>query len=115
MIGPLEHAYLLPRPGETGARRLWRRTARGLLYLAPALVALQRLNQDNHWLPDVFLGYTAGLLTGRTLAAGHSRPASPPAGNATLSRRIPHPFGRRSTNSVTRATRSTFLPSRSNR
>jgi hypothetical protein len=71
MIAPLERTYLLPRPGETGARRFWRRTARGLLYLAPGLVALQRLNQDDHWLPDVFLGYTVGLLTGRSLTRNY--------------------------------------------
>jgi hypothetical protein len=72
MIAPLERTYLLPRPGESGARRFWRRTARGLLYLVPGMVALQRLNQDDHWLPDVFLGYTAGLLTGRTLTRNYA-------------------------------------------
>ncbi len=71
LIAPLDRAYFRPRPGESGARKFWRRSGRGLLYLLPGLVALQRLDQDKHWLPDVYLGYVTGLLVGRTLAAGY--------------------------------------------
>jgi len=71
LIAPLDRAYFRPRPGESGARKFWRRSGRGLLYFLPGLVALQRLDQDKHWLPDVYLGYVTGLLVGRTLAAGY--------------------------------------------
>jgi hypothetical protein len=74
LIAPLERAYFRARPGESGARTFWRRTGRGLLYLLPGLVALQRLDQDKHWLPDVYLGYATGLLVGRTLSAGYDEP-----------------------------------------
>lgn len=79
MIAPLDRAYFRPRPGESPARRFVRRAGRGLLYLAPALVAWQRLNQDEHWAPDVYLGYANGLLVGRTLAGGYEPAPPPPA------------------------------------
>ncbi len=72
MIAPLDRAYFRPRPGEARGRRFWRRIGRGLLYLVPALVAAQRINQDKHWLPDVYLGYTTGLLVGRALEAPYA-------------------------------------------
>ncbi len=73
LIAPLERAYFRPRPGESGVRKFWRRSGRGLLYFLPGLVALQRLDQDKHWLPDVYLGYVTGLLVGRTLVAGYEK------------------------------------------
>ena len=79
MIAPLERAYLRPRPGERPAARFWRRSGRALLYLAPALVAYQRLNQDKHWAPDAALGYATGLLSGRVLCSGYERPGGPRA------------------------------------
>ena len=71
LIAPLDRAYFKPRPGESGAHKFWRRSGRSLLYFLPGLVALQRLDQDKHWLPDVYLGYITGLFVGRTLAAGY--------------------------------------------
>jgi hypothetical protein len=75
MIGPLDRAYFRPRPQEPGGRRFWRRTGRVFLHLVPALVGAQRLNQDKHWAPDVYLGYATGLLVGRSLARGYDAPA----------------------------------------
>jgi hypothetical protein len=116
MIAPLERAYLYPRPGESGGRRFWRRAARGLLYLAPGLVALQRLNQDDHWLPDVFLGYAAGLLSGRVTTRNYPDPSPPQPGMSRYPAEPPTPeAGARRTASPGPPAPPSSLPGRSGR
>jgi hypothetical protein len=71
VIPPLRRQYLRVRPGDGRGRRFWKRTATGLLYAGAVLTAYQRLDADQHWAPDVFLGSTTGLGVGKTLCDAH--------------------------------------------
>ncbi|RMH16735.1 MAG: hypothetical protein D6696_17500 [Acidobacteria bacterium] len=76
IVEPLRCQYLRPRPGSRPAARAGKHAASAVLYLAAALTAFQRLDQDKHWAPDAFLGVAGALAAGRTLCEAHGkRPA----------------------------------------
>lgn len=71
VIPPLRRQYLRVRPEDGRGKRFWKRSATVLLYAGALLTAYQRLDADEHWAPDVFLGTTAGLSVGKTLCDAH--------------------------------------------
>ena len=52
-------------------KRWLKRGALGLLYAGAGLTALQRIDDDKHWAPDVFLGLVNGFTVGEMLC--HAR------------------------------------------
>ena len=73
VVPVLKNQYLLVRPGDGGGRRFWKRTATGLLYTGAFLTGYQRINNDKHWAPDVFLGLVTGFTVGQILCDSHDR------------------------------------------
>ncbi|HEX6853557.1 MAG TPA: hypothetical protein VF139_19325 [Candidatus Polarisedimenticolaceae bacterium] len=64
IVPPIRRTYLMPRPGESRRAAFARRLAAGALYAGVALVGVQRMDSDAHWLPDVVLGAATGLVVG---------------------------------------------------
>lgn len=77
VIRPLHRQYLRVRPGDGGGRKFWKRSVLGLLYAGAGLTAYQRMYQDQHWAPDVFLGTWTGLTVGKNLNRAHDRTRGP--------------------------------------
>jgi len=73
VVPVLKNQYLLVRPGDGGGLRFWKRTATGLLYTGALLTGYQRINNDKHWAPDVFLGLVTGFTVGQILCDSHDR------------------------------------------
>ena len=73
VVPVLKNQYLLVRPGDGGGHRFWKRTATGLLYTGALLTGYQRINNDKHWAPDVFLGLVTGFTVGQILCDSHDR------------------------------------------
>ena len=71
VVAPLDRRHLRLHPEDGGLRRVFKLAVRGALYSALGLTALQRMDADKHWAPDVFLGAAAGLTTGYSLCAAH--------------------------------------------
>ena len=84
VVAPLDRRHLRWREGDGGAVRALKVAGRGVLYSALALTALQRMEADKHWAPDVFLGAAGGLSIGYALCTAHEPPrasALPPPEN----------------------------------
>jgi hypothetical protein len=77
LVPPLRCQYLRVRPEEGRPRRWFKRAALGLLYAGAGLTALQRIDDDKHWAPDVFLGLVNGFTVGEMLCRAREGP--PPA------------------------------------
>jgi len=71
IVPPLRCQYLRVRPEDGRTRRWLKRGTLGLLYAGAGLTALQRMDDDKHWAPDVFLGLTNGFTVGEMLC--HAR------------------------------------------
>jgi hypothetical protein len=67
VIPPLRRQYLRVRPGDGTGRRILKHGLSALLYSGMAITALQRVDADKHWAPDVFLGMVNGLGVGTLL------------------------------------------------
>jgi hypothetical protein len=75
VIPPLRRQYLRIRPGDSLGRKIVKHTFSVLLYSGMVFTALQRIDADKHWAPDVFLGMVTGLGVGRTLGQAHDEAA----------------------------------------
>ena len=73
VVPVLKNQYLLVRPGDGGGLRAWKRTATGILYTGAFLTGYQRINNDKHWAPDVFLGLVTGFTVGQILCDSHDQ------------------------------------------
>jgi len=71
IVPPLRCQYLRVRSEDGRARRWLKRGTAGLLYAGAGLTALQRVDDDKHWAPDVFLGLVNGFTVGEMLC--HAR------------------------------------------
>ncbi len=71
VIPPLRRQYLRVQPGDGTGRRILKHGISALLYSGMVLVALQRIDADKHWAPDVFLGAVTGLAVGGALNQAH--------------------------------------------
>jgi hypothetical protein len=73
-VAPLDRRYLRIKPNDGRGRKFLKVTGRSLLYTALALTAVQRVDADKHWAPDVFLGAAAGLTAGYSICSAHEPP-----------------------------------------
>ena len=71
VIPPLRRQYLRVSPEDSVGRRILKHGLSALLYSGMVLTALQRIDANKHWAPDVFLGMVTGLGVGRTLGQAH--------------------------------------------
>ena len=75
VVAPLDRRYLRFDADDGRGAKAWKVAGRSVLYAALGLTALQRMDADKHWLPDVFLGAAAGLTTGYMLCTAHGSPS----------------------------------------
>jgi hypothetical protein len=67
----LSRQYLVVDPDASGAERFWKVGAAGLLYAGAFLTGYERLDSDEHWAPEVFLGLVTGFSVGQILSDSH--------------------------------------------
>jgi hypothetical protein len=75
VIPPLRRQYLRIQPGDKLGRKILKHGLSALLYSGMVFTALQRIDANKHWAPDVFLGGVIGLGVGRTLGQAHDQAA----------------------------------------
>ncbi|MCP3981268.1 MAG: hypothetical protein GY716_18360 [bacterium] len=100
VVPVLRRQYLRVRPGDHGGVRFGKRLGSAALYGGAVLTGFQRMDADEHWAPDVFLGLSAGFAVGKTLCDAHDEAHGPPGrvalglqpGGLTLTIRLGKPL-----------------------
>jgi hypothetical protein len=69
----LSRQYLTIEEGDGPARRFWKMGGASLLYAGAFLTGYQRLDSDEHYAPEVFLGLVTGFTVGQMLSDSHER------------------------------------------
>jgi membrane-associated phospholipid phosphatase len=67
----LSRQYLVVEASDSGAEKFWKVGAAGALYAGAFLTGYQRLDSDEHWAPEVFLGLVTGFSVGQILSDSH--------------------------------------------
>jgi hypothetical protein len=73
VVPVLRSQYLRVDDQDGGGMRFWKRAATGVLYTGAFLTGYQRINNDKHYAPDVFLGLVSGFTVGQLLCDSHDR------------------------------------------
>ena len=71
VVTPLRRQYFRVRPDDGAGMRTLKWSATVLLYSGAVLTGFQRMDSDQHWAPDVFLGLSAGFNIGKAICDNH--------------------------------------------
>jgi hypothetical protein len=71
MAGVLSRMYLQVGPQDGGTVRIFKRIGKGIVYGAPVLVAMGRINQQQHFAYSTLLGLGIGFWTSNAVADAH--------------------------------------------
>ena len=69
----LSRQYLTVDGGDGPGRRFWKMSGASLLYAGAFLTGYQRLDSDEHYAPEVFLGLVTGFTVGQMLSDSHEQ------------------------------------------
>ncbi|HEU5179969.1 MAG TPA: hypothetical protein VFW45_04210 [Candidatus Polarisedimenticolia bacterium] len=69
----LSRQYLVVHSDDSAAARFWKVGGASALYAGAFLTGYQRLDADEHWAPEVFLGLVTGFSVGQILSDSHER------------------------------------------
>lgn len=69
----LSRQYLRVHSEDSAASRFWKVGGASALYAGAFLTGYQRLDADEHWAPEVFLGLVTGFSVGQILSDSHEK------------------------------------------
>ncbi len=75
----LSRQYLTIHEGDGPGLRFGKMSGAALLYAGAFLTGYQRLADDKHWAPDVFLGLVTGFAVGQMLSDSHEKSSMEPS------------------------------------
>ena len=76
VVFPIIDRYLKVKQDDGTGKKIYKYAGQVLLFSLPIFTAMQRMSADKHWAPDVFLGASIGLATGKMLSNAHRKDRS---------------------------------------